>query len=354
MSNVAGKGRSLSASRIFVVGLVCFGAWLIFDARELYQSANASPIGLRRTVAMTILAPVARAEETLGLDRVVNGANRVIGKSGTPGGSAFAEVVPATVDNGRGKSAGSSSRSLSGGRRRNLGSKRNSLSLTRLRPLLQPSATRPLTILEIGDSIGADLGLGLIDQLAHVKSVRLLTKSVGDTGLSNLTYYNWIAQLPVEIATYHPGVVAVMLGGNDAQAFMQGNTIAEFGTATWKRLYGQRVGQIMAEATGAGAHVLWVGLPVMGPNSGLNNSNVQLQNTIYANEAKAHPGVIYVPTWKLFENSAGQYSTYLPGIGGGLVQMRDPDETHIDPPGGTDLLGSYVVSLMESRWHIRL
>ncbi len=329
------------------MGLVCFGTWLFFDARQLYQSANASPLGVRRSVAMAILNPIARLEQSIGFDRVVNGADRIVGKTGTPGGSAVAlSLTPkagATPSKMRAKGSGTARPGAPVNVRSKL-----------LAPLAQPSARHPLVILDVGDSIGEDLGLGFIDVFAHDKKVQLLAKSVGDTGLANLAYYNWIAQLPTEIATYHPAVVVVMLGGNDGQSFQQGNTVAQLGTAEWSRDYGLRVGQMMSEATGSGARVIWVGLPIMGPASGLSNKNVLNQNAIYQAQAKTHPGVTYVSTWRLFENAAGQYSTFLPGLGGGLVQARGSDETHIDPPGGTDILGNFVVKAMESAWHIRL
>lgn len=72
-----------------------------------------------------------------------------------------------------------------------------------------------------------------------------------------------------------------------------------------------------------------------------------------AAQAAANPGATFIPTWKLFENAAGQYSTYLT-IGGGLVQVRDPDEVHIDPPGGTNLLGAFVIGRLQAAWHITL
>lgn len=340
------RRRYLSAQRIFAVGLVCFGTWIFFDARQLYQSADASPIGVRRSVAMAILNPIARVEETLGFDRVVNVANRVVGKGGTPGGSVAAlPAAPKRADSTKRKGGKQTGRS------------RNATHVVKskgLAPLAQPSARKPVTILEIGDSIGEDLGLGLIDAFAHDARVQLLPKAVGDTGLANLAYYNWIAQLPLDLVAYHPKVVIVMLGGNDGQSFQQGNVMAQLGTTTWAQEYGQRVGQLMSEATSAGARVIWVGLPIMGPTSGLANTNVSNQNAIYQAQAKLHPGVTYVSTWKLFENAAGQYSTYLPGPGGGLIQARDSDETHIDPPGGTDLLANFVIQTMESTWHIKL
>ena len=296
---------------------------------------------------MTILRPIARAEESIGLDRVVNGANRIVGKSGTPGGSAVALPV---VPNGNVPTKESGRSKLRKGK-----SGRHVVAKPKLlAPLAQPSLEHPITILDVGDSIGEDLGFGLTDVFAHDKRVQLLAKSVGDTGLANLAYYNWIAQLPTEIAKYRPKVVIVMLGGNDGQSFQQGSAVAVLGTTLWSRIYAQRVGQMMSEATSGGAHVIWVGLPIMGPTSGLSNINVSNQNAIYQAQAILHPGVTYVSTWKLFENAAGQYSTYLPGPGGGLVQVRDSDETHIDPPGGTDILGAFVVGQMESVWHIRL
>ncbi len=77
-------------------------------------------------------------------------------------------------------------------------------------------------------------------------------------------------------------------------------------------------------------------------------------NAVFATQASKNQGVTYVSSWKLFENAAGQYSTYLRGPSGNLVQARDPDETHIDPPGGTSIIGDYVVKAMEAAWHVRL
>jgi hypothetical protein len=218
----------------------------------------------------------------------------------------------------------------------------------------QPSAAHVLTILDIGDSIGQDLGAGLSDELGNVANVKLIDNSVGDTGLANLGYYNWLAELPADIAKYHPQAVVVMLGGNDGQAFQSGTTVVGFGTPLWHRIYQARVAELMAEATDAGARVIWVGLPVVGPTADLSNSDIEIQNAVYAAAAAANPAVTYVSSWRLFENSADQYSTYLSISGQGLVQVRDSDEVHIDPPGGTDLIASYVVEKMERAWHVKL
>lgn len=348
-----GPRAGASAGRILGVGLVAFGAWFLFDARQLYQSATTSPIGVRRSVSMSITRPVARLEELLGLDRVVDGVNRAIGKAGSPGGSAIAPppttsppppastAPPATTPGGRpGTTVPSSTVTTT--------------EPPALAPLAEPSAAHPLTILDIGDSIGEDLGIGLANVLAGVPHVTVVQDAVGDTGLANLGYYDWLTELPREIARYHPAVVVVMLGGNDAQPFASGNAVVQLGTPEWTRIYAARVGELMSEATSAGARVLWVGMPIMGPTSGVSNADMARENSIYAAEARTHPGVTFAPTWKLFEGPSGQYSTYLDVPGSGLVQVRDPDEIHIDPPGGTDLVATYAVHAMERAWHVRL
>ena len=352
-----GERRYVTAGRAFAIGIICFALWFFFDARQLYQNAIGSPIGVRRSVSMTILRPVARAEELLGLDRLVNGANRLIGKTGSTGGSALgtgtppastSKVTPTSTVSTTPSNAGSTGTGRSGGVKGGPPPTKGPA------PIAQPSVTHPLTILDIGDSIGEDLGIGLANQLGGVPQIHLLAKSVGNTGLANLGYYNWPAELQSQLRANHPKVVVVMLGGNDIQSFMSGNAVIQLGTPQWRTIYTQRVGEIMSEATSAGAHVIWVGLPIMGPTSGLSNTYIRLENSIFASEARSHPGVAFVSTWRLFSTPSGQYSTFLNGPNGALIQVRDPDQVHIDPPGGTDRLASLVVQRMAHIWHIKL
>jgi hypothetical protein len=288
---------------------------------------------------MTILRPVARVEAAFSFDRIVNTLDRAVGKSGTPGGSATSPTtlpVATTTTIRSGHSTTTTTTPVRG-----------------LTAIPQPTRLRPITILDVGDSIGEDLGIGLANELGNTPSVHLIQQAVGDTGLANLGFFNWIAQLPVEIKKYHPQVVVMMLGGNDAQPFQSDNTIVQPGTALWRQIYSARVAAVIKDATTAHVHIVWVGLPIMGPTSGLPNADMQAENAAFAAQAAANPGATFIPTWKLFENAAGQYSTYLT-IAGGLVQVRDPDEVHIDPPGGTNLIGAYVISRLEALWRISL
>ena len=330
-----GRRRFVSAGQALGVGLVCFALWTFLDARQLYDSANSSPLGVRRSVAMSILRPIVRVEEFLGFDRIVSGGNRALDRTGpgTPGGV----VVPPTT-----LPAGSK------------GGHRTTPPKHPVGPpaLVSPTVAKPLTILEIGDSIGEDLGFGLADEIGADRRVHLLRNSVGDTGLSNASYFNWPAALYQQLQRYHPKLVVVMLGGNDWQSFLANGQVAYTDTRLWVSVYTSRVDEMMAETTAAGAHLLWVGLPIM--MTPTFRAHMAFLNSVFSSQSRRYPGVVYLSTWKLFSNSSGQYAEFLPDKGGSLVQARDSDGVHIDPPGGTDLIGDYVVNQIERIWHIKL
>lgn len=216
--------------------------------------------------------------------------------------------------------------------------------------LTQPSPAHPLTILQIGDSLGEDLGSGLTDVLGSHTDVKLYPVAVGDTGLANVAYYNWAAALEKDLRTYHPQIVIAMFGGNDSQPFYFGAKNAIPGTAFFRVAYGARVAQIMNEASAAGAKVFWVGMPIM--QSPDFSSRMAELNSVVQAQAATHPGVTYFSSWNLFENTAGQYSTYLPDASGNLVTVRDPDGIHIAPPAGDDLLANAVVRSMQQLYKI--
>ena len=206
-------------------------------------------------------------------------------------------------------------------------------------------------MLKIGDSLGEELGFGLRDVLGHNPYVTVLQEAIGDSGLARPDFYNWPMHLKQELAQYHPNAVIVMLGGDDGQGFTYNGRTVYFGSALWRSIYGQRVAAMMTEATAAGAHVVWVGLPIMSSPS--FSAEMTVMNTIYATEAAAHPGVTFVPTWRLFANRLGQYSAYLAGPSGQLELMRNPDGIHFSGVG-EDRLATAVVGAMAKTWKIRL
>ncbi len=220
--------------------------------------------------------------------------------------------------------------------------------------LARPTVQHPLTILSIGDSLGEDLGYGLRDLLASHRNIRLIRDAVGSTGLVNTAYYNWPLKFQAELAAYHPQLVVVLIGGNDALSFNQNGHFVAFGSSLWRRDYGARVATMMNEATRAKARMIWVGLPIMGPKSVLPNSSMKALNSVYQAQAKRHPGVMYLSSWKVFQGSGGQYVEYLKNRTGMSQIVRDTDGVHIAPPAGQELIATAVIGALDRAAGLRI
>jgi hypothetical protein len=194
-----------------------------------------------------------------------------------------------------------------------------------------------VTVLEIGDSLGIDLGWGMQWALTNDSTVNLVQDAKGDTGLVNSTQ------------AVHPQIVVVFLGANDVQNFYQGNQYVSFGTALWRHAYGARVATMMDEATSAGAKVLWVGMPIMQPQP--FSSNISQLDSVYQSEARTHRGVTFFSSWSLFATPSGQFNGGTTDVAGSQMSLRDPDGIHL-ADGGEDLLGLDVVKEMKAIYRL--
>ncbi len=218
--------------------------------------------------------------------------------------------------------------------------------------LSQPTAAKPMTILDVGDSLGEDLGLGLGYTLGTNPLVRVVQAAHGDSGLARPDYYNWPAVLARDLREYRPQVVTILIGGNDSQNFLVNGETAVFGTAQWHAVYSQRVALMMSETLKAGAKMLWVGLPIMQDHA--FGASMQMLNAIFRAQAARHPGVEFLSTWSLFANAQGRYSAYLTNSSGQTVLARDSDGVHIAPPGGCDIVAAAAIKDIEAIWHVHL
>jgi hypothetical protein len=212
-------------------------------------------------------------------------------------------------------------------------------------PVAPPSSAlpTPLTVLEVGDSLGEDLGFGLGDVLRDADGVELVQAAKGNSGLVQPQYYDWPKHLSQLVAQRDPDVVVVFIGANDVQDFYVDGVLQEFGTPGWEHAYAQRVATMMQEATDAGAKVLWVGMPIM--KSATFSSSMQKLNAIYEAQAALHPGVTYFSSWELFTDDAGRYAPSRV-VDGKTVELRTPDGIHItfgNGGRGADVLAAAVV-----------
>ena len=220
-----------------------------------------------------------------------------------------------------------------------------------LPPLATPSTRDPLRILEIGDSLGIDLGWQLQNDLDPTHIVQVTMDSMGDSGLSRPDYYNWPANFADDLAQIHPQIAVIFLGANDAQGFDVDGEAVEYGTTQWLTIYAQRVDLMLTEADDSATRVVWVGMPPMdaGPTY---SAETQQIDQIYQTEVSKYPGSLYLSTDNVLGTDGGQFlSTGV--VDGSLQELRTPDGIHLTP-AGAELVSEAVVDAIDTRWKLDL
>ncbi len=205
-------------------------------------------------------------------------------------------------------------------------------------------------VLEIGDSLGNDLGWGLARQFETTRGLHLIQLDKSSTGLAAGWYYNWPFHLKQDLDRYHPNLMVVFLGGNDEQAIAVNGVSQPFGSAGWAAAYQARVRDIASRASHAGCFVLWVGLPIMEPagyNRGANFLNAQ-----YRAVMKTVPGAAFLPTWRLLATPQG---TFRAGavVNGVSSALRAPDGIHFTVVG-ENVLSTFVAHEISAIYHVPL
>jgi hypothetical protein len=174
--------------------------------------------------------------------------------------------------------------------------------------------------------------------------------AVGDSGLSNETYVDWPAHLADLLATDRPQVVVIFVGANDDQGIDVDGVASPPGTLTWVFDYAERVDDLLREATGVGARVIWVGMPPM-KNPDLNGA-VRREDVIYQREAGKFPGALYMSSNPVLGSSSGRY---VPSgeVSGQPVSLRTADGVHLTP-AGAGILAHAVIDTLVVHWHLSL
>ncbi|HVB50414.1 MAG TPA: GDSL-type esterase/lipase family protein [Acidimicrobiales bacterium] len=206
------------------------------------------------------------------------------------------------------------------------------------------------TVLEIGDSLGNDLGWGLARELAPKPGLKLVQRDKSASGLVASWFYNWPEHLKTMLARYHPNLVVVCVGGDDEQGLEVNGHAYGFDSPPWLSRYSALIRQIDAMITRSGSYVLWVGLPVMAPTS--YRVGVATLNSLYRSVGVTVPGVTYLPSWDLFANAQGQYQSV------GVVNhvrtvLRSSDGIHLSYVG-ENVFATYVANEIAAIYHVRL
>ena len=327
--------KGIPWTRALFVGLVCFGLWFLLDAPSLQRSAQLSPLGTRRTASLDVTGPVAALSRTLGLSHVVGWTDEAFGRTPGAGPSLNKAVRPLRPPPQPVPEPGGTT------------------TPTTLPPLnYHPSPADPLRVLILGDSVGLDLGQPLVSALGAYGDVSTYLDGRIDTGLTRPDYFDWPAELRIDLANQQPQLVIVMIGANDPQGLVTPAGSIKYGQPGWDAAYSARVASFIAEANASGAHVLWVGMPPM-QNAGLDAELKHLNSLVQAQVVRAGPGARYLASVASLGGPGGTFAAYLTDASGAEVNVRTPDGIHLTPGGGSRL-ASAVVQAIEVDLHVQL
>ncbi|MGB7050632.1 MAG: DUF459 domain-containing protein, partial [Acidimicrobiales bacterium] len=320
------------------LGVVCFAVWLVLDAPSLQRSAQEAPVGTRRTVSLDVVGPIAALSRGLGLSHVVGWTDELFGR--TPGGGPTLAVVTPSPAARRGTPVSDTPTGPS-------------TTTTTTFPALdtRPTGEDPLHVLVVGDSVGLDLGQALVADLANTGVVVPVLDGRVDTGLSRPDYFNWPAELQIDITNSHPNLIVVMIGANDAQPLVDSSGAVAYGTPAWTTAYGRRVLSFIQEANAGGAHVLWVGMPPMA-NPLLNAELDQINGIVQAQVAKVPGKAVYLSSVPVLGDAQGNFTAYLT-TPSGVINVRTTDGIHL-APGGAERLSQAVIAAIRADLRIDL
>lgn len=222
--------------------------------------------------------------------------------------------------------------------------------LAALEPKLPPATPEaPLKLWVGGDSISQNFGQALIRIAEDTKVLTPTLDYKVATGLARPDYFNWPEHLAKDVLPKNPSIVVIMFGANDGQNMtVDGKALSRY-SDEWLTEYRRRVGLTMdlMRSPANDRIVIWVGAPIMGPNSGV--TGMDKLNYIFWDEARTRPWVKYFDTWPYLADTELQYTAQAPNADGKVRTLRAKDNVHMSLEGGTrvgwgviDMLGDYV------------
>jgi hypothetical protein len=333
---------------LVLVGALVIGSFL--NAQGLRKTAYNMEPGIGRDLAMALTKPLVEVSAFLRLDRPREGIQEVIGRSGADTIDTAVVVFPVTPEETGG----------SGGTETTAGPGATTGSATETAPAETAPAEaggastgkaeeappakevftpkKRLRVWVAGDSLAITPGQSIERILGANKAINPLgTDGRVSTGLERPDVFNWFTHIPSELRRLDPQVVVLSFGANDDHGYMtglpEGVEVDDFATKAWVKEYRRRVGGLMDTVTRDGRLLIWVGVPIT--RSPEQSERYRVLNTVYQTEAAKRPGkVMFVNTYKLFQDENGNYADYLPKANGELVHVRAPDGVHFQPEGG--------------------
>jgi hypothetical protein len=313
----------IPAGKVLGAMLVGFAVWLLLASPSLMRTAEASPFGARRTAAIIVLTPFDALSRLLQVSRVDAAAQSALGRdvggdstgSGDPAGSA-----PKGVDASPPPTTAPPSAKPG----------HPHPSPSPLPTIRKPTKAHPLTVLAIGDSIGIDLGLGLQRVMGDTGYYKVVVDGKISTGLARPDYFNWPAQLELDLRKYHPDIVVALFGLNDPQGMRNGSGPLVTFSKPWFDEYSRRVDKILELGTAGGRRMMWAAGPIVS-NAHLRHDMNEL-NGVYRKQTRLYPNAFFFNTWK-YTSSNGTYTAFLTDPKGSHFLARTGDGDHFTNQG---------------------
>jgi uncharacterized protein len=330
--------RRASARDVFVTIVVCLCLWALLAAPLLQRSAEAGPVGTRRSAALALLRPLVAISDGLLLSGATSSVERALGRDpeGAPGGELIlpAFELPPDEIGSRAQSPPTGApdpAETSEPTTREAEAEASAEERAAAAPLRVPTRSNKLRVAVIGDSLSQGLGPA-IERWMNPSVVRVLSLGRPSTGLSREDYFNWQAGMRQIVEEFRPDLVFVLLGSNDAQAQISRDGAAiPVGSVRWLEGYRERAADLLGEATRAGTHVVWVGIPIVKERQ--RWAFYRRVNDIYRDTASADPFGTYVDAWTPFAGRDGGYTAFVRNDRGDLAEVRAADGVHFTHTG---------------------
>lgn len=207
--------------------------------------------------------------------------------------------------------------------------------ITPEKPVIRaPAPGQPLKLWVGGDSITGAFGPALQKVVTDTTLFTATADSKPSSGLTRPDYFNWPRHLYEDVAkAQDPDVMVIMFGANDAQNMPIGNAGYVRFSPEWLNEYRKRVHDVMSSLRSKDNDrlVIWMGAPVMGPNSGVEG--MDKLNYIYWSEAQKFSHVVYFDTSAYLSNPDGSYALSLPNGEGTNELLRASDNIHLNVAG---------------------
>ncbi len=325
----------MPAGRVLIVILVALVVWGFLYAPSLERASESQPEGTRRTVSLWVLKPITAVSDFLQVTRVTDGAIEALGRdpAAAPGGTISVPEPEDVPTLGPSVSA----------------SPTPTEPVTENTKIRHPTPGNKLRVVVVGDSLAAGLGVYL-EREFRPALVRVSRQGRISTGLSRLDYFDWMSAMRQIEKGFRPDLVVVMVGDNDNQNLQTpgGEVVAEIGSFQWPKAYQERVDEFTRIAVDGGAHVAWVGLPIVDRKE--RWPVMQRQNDIFERVVDKVPNATYVDTWDRFATRDGEYTPFY-WQDGQAELVRAGDGFHFTP-AGYELIAQAVVDVLTEEFQL--